>query len=140
MNLNAQFTSIISPFSKECLWHIYSTISNNEQSKELSFNELKEVTLFLFKKMMDYDLISIVFAFRTEAVPKKDYSKLIEKLDLVWTEKTEFIELYTMVWFEYNDWYVSGLKKEGLTEETDWEIFVKRIGNFQKWIEEHRPK
>lgn len=68
--------------------------------------------------------------------------KLVEKINNIWSEDTDFQDFYNMVWFGYQDWYLKALKKEGFEKEkSSWNDFVKNnLGDLKKWIEENKPK
>ena len=139
MSLNEIFLSVASPFGTENLWHIISKIRESDNSKNIEFNVLKSYTLDILNTMIDYDMISICFAFENETIKSEEYSDLVKRIENTWIQETDFSDLYTMVWFKFNDWYVDGLKKEGLSESTDWNMFTKKIGNLENWMEKNRP-
>ena len=67
--------------------------------------------------------------------------EIIEKINSLWLEGTEYPELYNIVYFNYEEWYIDELEKLGFNENSNWDTFIKEnIGNLEKWIEENRPK
>ena len=61
--------------------------------------------------------------------------------DKIWFEGAKFPDLYGMVIFGTQKWYTEALEKKGMTNTTNWKLFVKnKIGNLEQWIEDNRPK
>jgi N-dimethylarginine dimethylaminohydrolase len=139
-----EYNIALNPFALEGLWDLKSFFK--DKIKYLKFNELKYLTIETLSFLLTNDLIYIL---EPNWMENKEFNKInisddeiINKIKNNWTENISDDELYNLVWFKFQDWYRESLESKGLTVYTiKWNEFInEKIGDLEKWIEEHKPK
>ncbi|MBD1259904.1 hypothetical protein HZY62_04840 [Maribacter polysiphoniae] len=112
--------------------------------KNESSSSAKKHGLEVIEKLLELDLIEVFYWGKYDDKLKDltfSNSEIINKIDSLWAVGMHGPDFYRMPMFKYKNWYLDALKKEGLTQTTNWKTFVKeKIGDLEKWIEENRPK
>jgi len=144
MNVNESFQKypyLFFPYQIEYLFDIYSVVNK----PDLTFDELKSKSIEVLKLLFEFDILYILGAGDEEIINEKSIDKIIQYVDHKWTINTQFPEIYDILFFGYNDWYVNAFKKLGFDvirgESTGitWLEFIENIDDFEKWINENKP-
>ncbi|MEE9350043.1 MAG: hypothetical protein V3U80_08355 [Flavobacteriaceae bacterium] len=134
------YIDILCPLYTENLWHIISLINNNQ----ISHNELKTTVLSILNYLLENKILFVIDEIidnKTFIRSKLNKDQTIQFIDSKWNEKIDFMDLYLLAWFRFEDWYIDGLTKKGLVSIKDWQKFVaKEIGDLEKWINNNKPK
>ncbi|MCE2612663.1 hypothetical protein LVD13_06745 [Flavobacteriaceae bacterium D16] len=128
--------------SLEFIHNILSNIGygfENEASKEA-----KADGLAVIRKLLELNLLE-VFHWGPEHSSRKGKSytneEILDYVDAIWKEGTQYPDFYGLVMFKYKDWYTNALEEEGLTMFTDWRTFANtKIGNIEDFIKKHSPQ
>ncbi len=102
--------------------------------------DVKIEVLEVIELLLSLDLI-YVYKWYNEIEEKNPSLKgTLEKINRIWFEGATYPDFYNMVIFGSTEWYVQKLENLGMTQTSDWQIFVaNEIGDLQSWIYENKP-
>ncbi len=153
------YINLLFPYYIEYLHDIIGVVKSNKE--KINFKEIKEETINIIKKMLEYDILFVIDFDNLKSgkkIPISNYSipDIIKDIDEKWTKDTQFPDFYSIVFFGYNRWYVDGLEKiatnhsiiwkhdilryASTNNRIYWRTFVeKKIGDLKEWIETNKP-
>lgn len=72
---------------------------------------------------------------------KMSIDEILSTINRLWFKGAQYPDIYVIVMFGPQKWYVDKLRKVGLTDTTDWKWFVdNNIGDLEKWIKKNDLK
>src|SRR5690606_40910780 len=103
----------------------------------------RDDVLSTLKILLELDVIYIFKWFNNPELNEKTMSidEILSTIDRLWFKGAEYPDIYGIVMFGPQKWYIDNLRKMGLSDTTDWKWFVNnKIGDLEKWIKTNAPK
>ncbi|MBD3862761.1 hypothetical protein [Olleya marilimosa] len=133
-------TNLYCPYTIELLFDFFNEF--NIKTNEKYTQQIKDKVLDTILEMLNNKVIFVSEKNKNGFVIWDEPKEIIvERINNMWSENTNFQDFYNMVWFGYENWYIEALKKEGFEQEKIvWTNFIEKdIGDLQKWIEANKP-
>ncbi|MGG8498144.1 hypothetical protein ACQY1Q_17220 [Tenacibaculum sp. TC6] len=109
----------------------------------MNSEEAKPKCVEAVKQLLENDIIHVTLLnnelYNKKTLTNLEKENILKKIKEIWSYKQPNFE--SIINFEYQNWYLSKIKEEGINIKTDWKWFSEEfIPNMKKWIEENRPK
>lgn len=133
--------NLFCPWTNEYLFDYIYTLGYAD--KDLPDWRIKIVVLSTVKILLSYNIVNIYKWIDNNQLSSQNLTtdEIILEIDKIWFESATYEDFFKMVMFGTPEWYTNKLKEIGMTETTNWQVFVnENIGDLKKWIEENRPQ